>query len=476
MPKKTTDPADQPPEQAASPTIIGETDVERRLDEELAAMEARASPQTETEPPGEPPEGAEESLLTSRTEADNTNAAATTPAKPVRRRKAATPVEGGEIPSQSGGEPKDEHAEDPEEPPAPPAEAPSGDKPATGSFLRPLRKRKEAPTQDDGEKKSESEDAPVDEPPTEPAAAPMPARPLIPRGPRVVSIDEQRTVETQADKLRNDVLDLTESMKGGRILTGTIQGVERSVENRDVVLAVLYHGDFKIIIPAEQAIQPPENFRDREPSDVMHYLLMKRLGAEIDYIVKGLDIDNRIAAASRLDAMARRRREYYYGERDRNPTIRPGVNAEARIVCAIRSGIFVDIFGMEVYIALKELSYQRWLDAAQHYQPGQRVLLKILEVERNRREVIKVEASVKLVGENPYEKALRRYSIGNRYVGTVSVVDPTGVFVSLDGGIDCLCTFPKRGRPPRGSRVTVRIHGIDLESNRIWGSIVHMTN
>jgi len=51
--------------------------------------------------------------------------------------------------------------------------------------------------------------------------------------------------------------------------------------------------------------------------------------------------------------------------------------------------------------------------------------------------------------------------VGNRYVGTVSMVDTTGVFVALDGGIDCLCSYPKRGRPPRGSRVTVRILGIN---------------
>ena len=49
-----------------------------------------------------------------------------------------------------------------------------------------------------------------------------------------------------------------------------------------------------------------------------------------------------------------------------------------------------------------------------------------------------------------------------------------GVFVALDGGIDCLCSYPKRGRPPRGARVTVRILGINHETNRIWGAITHI--
>ena len=81
---------------------------------------------------------------------------------------------------------------------------------------------------------------------------------------------------------------------------------------------------------------------------------------------------------------------------------------------------------------------------------------------------------MKQASENPYEKALKRYSVGNRYVGTVSMVDTNGVFVALDGGVDCLCQYPKRGRPPRGSRVTVRILGINEESNRIWGAITHI--
>lgn len=151
-----------------------------------------------------------------------------------------------------------------------------------------------------------------------------------------------------------------------------------------------------------------------------------------------------------------------------------GVCAEARVVSTIRAGIFVDLFGVETYIPLSELSYQRMLDASHVYQPGQRVLVKILELDRSDRDHISVTASVKQAGENPYEKALRMYSAGNCYVGTVTVVDTNGVFVALDGGIDCLCRYPKRGRPPRGARVTVRILGINHNTNRMWGVITHI--
>ena len=291
----------------------------------------------------------------------------------------------------------------------------------------------------------------------------------------VLAIDDQLSVETDAEKAKNDLLDLLESQKTGRILTGTIQGVERPEDNPSRSFAVIYHGEFKVIIPAEEAVEPPADYRGRLPEDVLHYMLTKRLGAEVDYIVRGIDPSSGIAAASRLEAMKAKRKQYYLGtDRDGNNLLYSGVCAEARIVSVIRAGIFVDIFGLEIYIPLRELSYQRWMDAAAHFQPGQRILVKVLEVDRSDRNHVKATASVKQSGENPYEKALRRYSVGNRYVGTVSMVDTNGVFVALDGGIDCLCSYPKRGRPPRGSRVTVRILGINHDSNRIWGAITHI--
>lgn len=293
-------------------------------------------------------------------------------------------------------------------------------------------------------------------------------------GEKVVSIEDRPTVRTDADKANDDLLDLLESLKVGRILTGTIEGVEFTEKHRP--LAVTYHGEFKVIIPVDEAVVPPDDFGDRKPDEVLYALLNKRIGAEIDYIIKGIDSKTGLAVASRLEAMKSRRKQYYFGtDRDGNNILYAGVCAEARVVSTVRAGIFVDLFGVEVYIPLRELSYQRMMDASAYFQPGQRILVKILDVERGSKDVNKVKASVKQASENPYEKALRKYTINNRYVGTVSMVDANGVFVALDGGIDCLCSYPKRGRPPRGARATVRILGINYQTNRIWGVITHIS-
>ena len=290
----------------------------------------------------------------------------------------------------------------------------------------------------------------------------------------VLSIDERPSVETDEEKAQSDLIDLLESLKTGRILTGTIQGVEQASDN-SVSYAVIYHGVFKVIVPAAEAVETPEDLRSRPMEEVLHYLLTKRLGAEVDYIVKGIDKDANVAIASRLDAMKAKRKQFYLGtDRDGNNLIYPGLCAEARVVSAIRAGICVALFGLEIYIPLRELSYQRLMDASGYFQPGQRILVKVLDVDRSDKNNIKASASVKQAGENPYEKALRMYTVGNRYVGSVSMVDTNGVFVALDGGIDCLCSYPKRGRPPRGARVTVRILGINHETTRIWGAITHI--
>ena len=290
----------------------------------------------------------------------------------------------------------------------------------------------------------------------------------------VLSIDERPSVETDEEKAQSDLIDLLESLKTGRILTGTIQGVEQASDN-SVSYAVIYHGVFKVIVPAAEAVETPEDLHGRPLEEVLHYLLTKRLGAEVDYIVKGIDKDANVAIASRLDAMKAKRKQFYFGtDRDGNNLIYPGLCAEARVVSSIRAGIFVDLFGLEIYIPLRELSYQRLMDASGYFQPGQRILVKVLDVDRSDKNNIRASASVKQAGENPYEKALRMYTVGNRYVGSVSMVDTNGVFVALDGGIDCLCSYPKRGRPPRGARVTVRILGINHETNRIWGAITHI--
>ena len=349
------------------------------------------------------------------------------------------------------------------EPPEAETTIAQGDAPA-----KPARKRKSSAKKSESD--TESKEEPEAKAPTKRTRKSSPAIRMIHE---IVSIDDVRSVETDEDKAKNDLLDLTESLKAGKILTGTVHGVERTADD---AVAVIYHGAYKVIIPTKEAIAPPSNYRDLPKAEVHEYLLTKRLGAEFDYIVKGIDPEARVAVASRIEAMKIKRKWHYYDiEKEAGRFLYEGVIAEARVVSAIRTGIFVDLFGVETFIPLRELDYQRLMDASLYFSPGQRVLVKVLTIDRKDRNNIQVTASVKQTTENPCIAAIRKYTVGDKYVGTVSMIDTNGVFVALDGGIDCLCSYPKRGRPPRGARVTVLIRGKDMKSNRIWGVITHIS-
>ena len=163
-------------------------------------------------------------------------------------------------------------------------------------------------------------------------------------GPPVMAIDAKRTVETDADKAKNDLIDLTESLKADKILTGKVQGIERNFQGYDSV-AVLYHGVFKVVIPVEDMVEKPQNVEERSLEDAYYYLGMRRLGAEVDYVVNSVFYDEMLAVASRLDAMQIKRKRFYRG--GAGSLVHEGVRAEARIVSVIRAGIFVDVFGVE---------------------------------------------------------------------------------------------------------------------------------
>lgn len=294
-------------------------------------------------------------------------------------------------------------------------------------------------------------------------------------GSNILTIDDSLGVQTEVEKARDKFLDLVESMKTGRYLTDRIQGVERHSGTGEP-RAVLFHGDYKVIILASMLVELPKDLRGQDPYDVYHYLLTKRIGAEIDYVVKGIDSNTGLAVGNRNDAMMRKRRHYYLNtNRDGTYRIYEGLCCEARVMSVIPDGIFIDLFGIDSYIPLRELSYVRLSDAMGYYEPGQRVLVKVIRLDRSDPNNIRVAVSVKQVASNPVEKALEKIEVGSSYGGTVTMLDRTGIFVHLDMGAECRCKYPYRARPPKNARVIVKIAGINMSEKMVWGNITYVT-
>ena len=128
----------------------------------------------------------------------------------------------------------------------------------------------------------QKEQAPVMEEPAAPAifsqtsAHRRQATQHVARRSSVVAIGPQLQAETEAEKNQNALLDLVESMKSRRVLSGTIQGVERPENSPSRSMAVLYHGDFKVIIPAEEMVDPPEDLHGLPKSEVLFSMVNRR--------------------------------------------------------------------------------------------------------------------------------------------------------------------------------------------------------
>ena len=127
----------------------------------------------------------------------------------------------------------------------------------------------------------------------------------------------------------------------------------------------------------------------------------------------------------------------------------------------------------EQFEPMNELDYSRMIDARDHFQPGNRILVKVMELDTSDQNRIQVALSIKRTKPNPYDTLNEKFIVGNHYIGTVTNLTVGGVFVALDAGVDCLCVMPIRGIPMIGARVTVRLTRINQEERKLSGVIVH---
>ena len=287
----------------------------------------------------------------------------------------------------------------------------------------------------------------------------------------IITIEDERTVQTERDMAFADLRELQEAARTGRIMTGIIQGFERTDKDFSGSRVVVYHGSCKILISSMKLVEEPEDFHGKEKAEVYAAMAQKRIGAELEFVVKTVDEKEFTAVANRVEAMSIRKDNFYL---KKSGIIKEGACAEARIVAVTPFGVWAEIFGVESFINNRELGYQRIHQPSEFFQTGQRVLVKILSVKKDNSK-IRVDASIKQAQENPFEKEIWKFAQGSMYLGKVTMVTERGVFVALDGGVECYCKMPTRGRPPRGARATVKIVNIDPVKSRVIGFITHIS-
>ena len=285
--------------------------------------------------------------------------------------------------------------------------------------------------------------------------------------------------EVVTDEMQADIAwhEIHNAYRTRRIISGTFGGLEKTDNGKSI--AVVEYKGFRIIIPLkEMRMEQPNHltgFAYTEWLDQQHKILSNMLGAEIDFVVKGIDSKTRSVVASRRDAMLKKR-QIFYMEPDANGEyrVREGRIAQARVISVADKSIRVELFGVETQIVAVDLAHE-WLgDAHDHFAVGDSVLVRIQKVKRDDVEHITVKANVKSVSEEK-ESRLKLCKVQGKYAGKVTDVHKGVVYVRLTNGVNAIAhSCMDRRMPGKKDDVSFAVTYLDEEKDIALGIITRI--
>lgn len=281
----------------------------------------------------------------------------------------------------------------------------------------------------------------VPSPASEPAPAPRrPSRTRRAEAP-VLTIEARGEVETEQE--REDVIwhEIHNAYRTRRMLTGQLGGIEQSDTGKTI--AIVDYKGFRVIIPLkEMMINLGHMPSGQEYADLMlrqNKILGNMLGAEIDFIVMGIDSKSRSVVASRKAAMLKKR-QIFYLDTDTAGMYRiyEGRIVQSRIIAVAEKVIRVEVFGVECSIMARDLSWDWIGDAHERFNVGDQVLVRVLSVRRDSLEELGIKADIKSVSQNPNQDNLKKCRIQSKYAGKVTDVHKGVVYVRLSNGANAV--------------------------------------
>lgn len=292
------------------------------------------------------------------------------------------------------------------------------------------------------ENAADDSDAGEESPPEDAPQAPARRRNAQPhRDASILTIRSREEVETQED--REDIIwhEIHNAYRTRRILTGQLGGMEQ-LDNRKTVAVVDYKG-FRIIIPLkEMMINLGRSPSGQEYTELMlrqNKILGNMLGADIDFVVRGIDSKTRSVVASRREAMMRKRQIFYFDlDADGMYRVYEGRIVQARVIAVAEKVIRVEVFGVECSILARDLAWDWIGDAHERFAVGDEVLVRILSVRRESLEDLSIKADIKSTTENTDRDNLQKCRIQGKYAGKVTDVHKGVVYVRLSNGVNAV--------------------------------------
>ena len=296
----------------------------------------------------------------------------------------------------------------------------------------------------------------------------------------ILTIESGDEVETPEERDAAIWHDIQNAYRTKKVLTGMLGGMERLESNKTI--AVVYYRDLRVVIPLDEMMinvdmqgQGRYNYGDLILRKTK--ILGNMLGAQIDFMVKGIDARSRSVVASRKDAMLKKRKTFYM-DTDLNGKykIYAGRTIQARIIAVSDKAVRVDAFGVEYSVSARDLSWDWLVDARDHYHIGGSILLKVTEViNRETIDKIEIKADARSLSGNSEGDNLKKCRVQGKYAGKVTGIHKGVVFVRLNIGVNAVAhSCMDNKMPGKKDDVCFAITHIDEEQKVAVGIITRI--
>jgi len=198
------------------------------------------------------------------------------------------------------------------------------------------------------------------------------------------------------------------------------------------------------------------------------------LGQKIECKVIELNRSRNNVVLSRRAVLEEERKEVRQQILDR---LQPGMVVEGAISNIVDFGAFVDLDGIDGLIHISELSWSHVNHPSEILSIGQTVPVKVLDIDRERQ---RISLGLKQTQEDPWQRVIDTYRVGDELDGKVTKVVTFGAFVEIMDGVEGLVHISELAHHhvenPRevvepGQEVKVKILEIDSDRRRLSLSV-----
>jgi small subunit ribosomal protein S1 len=197
-------------------------------------------------------------------------------------------------------------------------------------------------------------------------------------------------------------------------------------------------------------------------------------GRKIECKVIELNRSRNNVVLSRRAVLEEERKEVRQQILDR---LQPGQIVEGAISNIVEFGAFVDLDGIDGLIHISELSWSHVNHPSEVLSIGQVVPVKVLDIDRDRQ---RISLGLKQTQEDPWQRVVDTYALGDELEGRVTKVVSFGAFVEIMDGVEGLVHISELAQHhvenPRevvtqGDEIKVKILEIDSERRRLSLSV-----